>query len=714
MDVSTKRIVVLGKTGAGKSSFANTIFGETVFEVNHTPESGTSRCKAETRSVNGRGIMWIDTPGFFDTGRSEEKMKTEIVRCITECAPGPHVFLIVLKVEKFTEQEQDVIKTLHQYFSEKALKYAAVLFTHGDQLLEGDTIETFVQQSKGLNDLVRKCGDRCHVIDNKYWKNNQQSEYRSNQFQVAELLKTIDKMIEANEGSCYTNEMLQAWQRQLQQEEDRLRQSAANMSKEEVTQQAKASVFGKQLLKVTGVTTGALLGAFLGGAVKLMKEEGSTVALAVGVVIGTAAGIAAGVNVTEGATAEAAAAAAAAAQTAEEHQEQQPGNKSDKSRNKARGESEQQNKRQDSRSRRPVDLKSPFDSMAVPNTRRIVLVGKTGVGKSSLANTIFGETKFQINHCNDLQTRRSQAETKFVNGRSITLIDTPGIFDPDRSTDEMKPEMARCITECAPGPHAFLIVLKVEKFTEQEQAVITQMCEYFSEDALKYAAVVFTHGDQLLEGMKIQEYVDQSVGLRDLMKKCSGRCHVVDNKYWKNNQWDEYRSNQAQVAELLDTVDKIVMENNGGYYTNKMLEEVEGAIKKEEERIRQSSGHTSQEEIRKWAKSNVLKKQVDDAAPTWIKGLVGFAFIAGLLATLSAVVIKSKWATTEAPLDKELMAATVAAVAGHQIAETVGPIGDVVEDLNTPAVEIQETFEAILNKVYALFDSTYNPWNPFQ
>ncbi|XP_059211380.1 GTPase IMAP family member 4-like [Centropristis striata] len=97
----TKRIVILGKTGAGKSSVANTIFGEKLFKIGDTAKSETSVCQAKTKSVNGRSISLIDTPGFFDTDRPEEELKAEIVRCITECSPGPHAVLIVLKLERF-------------------------------------------------------------------------------------------------------------------------------------------------------------------------------------------------------------------------------------------------------------------------------------------------------------------------------------------------------------------------------------------------------------------------------------------------------------------------------------------------------------------------------------------------------------------------------------------------------------------------------------
>uniref|UniRef100_A0A667WEF3 AIG1-type G domain-containing protein n=1 Tax=Myripristis murdjan TaxID=586833 RepID=A0A667WEF3_9TELE len=129
--VDTTRIVLLGKTGAGKSSLANTIFKDTVFETGSSPQSQTSVCKAESRSVNGRSVTLIDTPGFFDTEKTEEQLKKEIVKCVLECAPGPHAFLIVLKLGRHTDHEETVVKKISQYFSEEAFRYATVVFTHG-------------------------------------------------------------------------------------------------------------------------------------------------------------------------------------------------------------------------------------------------------------------------------------------------------------------------------------------------------------------------------------------------------------------------------------------------------------------------------------------------------------------------------------------------------------------------------------------------------
>lgn len=287
------RIVVLGKTGAGKSSLLNTLSGENAFTINHTANSGTRVCKAKLKTVDGKNLLLVDTPGFFDTDRSEDEMKAEIVSCITECAPGPHVFIIVLRVEKFTEQENQVIKTITDYFSDEALRFATVLFTHGDQLEEETHIGQFVDESEELRNLVKRCGNRFNVLDNKYWKGSQ-DEYRCNNVQVKKLLSTIDNIFEANNGGYFTTELLQMAKRNIDDEKDSLRQTFPNLSPVEVTQKAKSVVTESLLLKVTRISVGAVLGAFLGGGIKLMREGAPTVPILLGITFGTAVGIALG------------------------------------------------------------------------------------------------------------------------------------------------------------------------------------------------------------------------------------------------------------------------------------------------------------------------------------------------------------------------------------------------------------------------------------
>ena len=67
--------LVIGETGAGKSSFVNWLAGSEIAKEGHSYESETSRADTYTISQDGAEVLYIDTPGWLDTnGLTAEKI----------------------------------------------------------------------------------------------------------------------------------------------------------------------------------------------------------------------------------------------------------------------------------------------------------------------------------------------------------------------------------------------------------------------------------------------------------------------------------------------------------------------------------------------------------------------------------------------------------------------------------------------------------------
>ncbi|KAM7376360.1 hypothetical protein PAMP_006101 [Pampus punctatissimus] len=202
-DTKKMSVVLLGLSGSGKSSALNLILERAgnqyqINVSNHEPPQPTLSCERKEVFAAGRRLILVDTPELWDEDGVEN---LELVKdCLALSLPGPHVFLLVLQVGRFTQGECDMLWLLQKIFGREFAEHAIILFVRfDDNQRRSQKINDYVAEAHAtLQDLIRKCGSRYYDLD--VAKSQNALSYP----QVKDLLSGFNKLVASHGGRSYS------------------------------------------------------------------------------------------------------------------------------------------------------------------------------------------------------------------------------------------------------------------------------------------------------------------------------------------------------------------------------------------------------------------------------------------------------------------------------------------------------------------------------
>jgi len=162
------------------------------------------------------------------------------------------------------------------------------------------------------------------------------------------------------------------------------------------------------------------------------------------------------------------------------------------------------------------------------------MIGRTGAGKSSLANLLADQNLFKTGTGSISITKDYQSEL-FNNeetGITYRIIDTIGLGDTTLSQEEVLNKLLKVTERLENGLHQVLFVVS-GRFTKEEVAVFEALRALFGEEVVNYCTIVRNRFPEFRNPIRSEQdfenLVDEEGKIREVLEKIRGEIIYLDN-----------------------------------------------------------------------------------------------------------------------------------------------------------------------------------------
>ncbi|KAH9505588.1 Immune-associated nucleotide-binding protein 9 [Bulinus truncatus] len=208
-----------------------------------------------------------------------------------------------------------------------------------------------------------------------------------------------------------------------------------------------------------------------------------------------------------------------------------------------------------------TELDSPYDTL---DQIDVLLIGKTGNGKSALGNKLLGHVAFESKPSLSSVTIDATYDVSETNGFRIKVVDGPGVGDTRMSSTEGMQEllsvMSKAIALSPNGYHAFLLVVRFGgRFTAEDRDTVVTLKKIFGENFFKkFCILVMTCGDKFEQEVKkdFKQWVDEQANVifAEMVKECNNRIVLFDNK---TQDTDKQKRQLGNLLSIIGTLRKL-------------------------------------------------------------------------------------------------------------------------------------------------------------